>query len=193
MSIAKVNGINYSVPPNSPNSGAGRVGGASTRIGLGNAKLLNNVVISYANLGVFGSTVLDDSVADKALTLGVFAYDNESPIAKRLTTSLSTVNNTVLLSGASQPTIIRSIHRQESVVSTRFTTAFRAGHFNLFTGKYNPVPTTATDPFWDIGASATSVTSTDQAATPSRTVPGELVFRTGKKLPVTVDYPEKTN
>jgi hypothetical protein len=193
MATAKVNGVNYTIPPNRSNSGAGGNGGASTKIGSGSSNLLDNVVVSYENLGVFGSTVLDNDVSDKALASGVFAYDNESPIAKKLTTTLSTVNNTVLRSGACQPALIRSIHRQEKVTSTRFATAFRAGYFSLYTGKYTTTPTTATDPFWDIGAGATSSTSTDQAATPTREVPGELVYKLGKPEPVLVDYEEKTN
>jgi hypothetical protein len=193
MAIAKTNGVDYTLPPNRPNSGSGGNGGASTKIGSGLSGKLDNVAISREYSDVFGSVVIDDSTADKALASGVFAFDNESPIAKKLTTSLSTVDNDVLLSGAAQPPLVRSIHKQEKVISTRFTTAFRAGYFNLYTGKYSVTPTTATDPFWNIGGNVTSNTSTDEAASPSRAVPGELVYKTGKPLPVFANYEEKTN
>jgi hypothetical protein len=193
MATAKNNGTDYVLPPNRPNSGSGGNGGASTKIGSGLSGKLDNVAVSREYSSVFGSTVIDDGTADKALSSGVFAFDNESPIAKKITTSLSTVDNDVLLSGAAQPALVRSVHRQETVISTRFTTAFRAGYFNLYTGKYSVTPTTATDPFWDIAEDDTSSTSTDEAATPTRSVPGELVYRTGSPLPVLANYEEKTN
>ena len=131
---AKVDGNNYTVPPNTKGSGAGGNGGSSTKIGS-SSTLLDNVNVYRYNDNVFASTVLDNDSADKALSAGTFAYDNQRPVAKKVTTSLSGVSNTVLRSGASQPGLIRSIHRQEKVRTTRLTTAIRAGYWNIYSSK----------------------------------------------------------
>lgn len=189
---AKVNGTNYdSVPPNAKGSGAGGNGGAAAKIGTSSTKL-DNVGVSRYNKEVFASRVLDNSVADKALSAGTFAYNNSSPIAPKVTTSIAGVSNTFLRSAADKPGIVRSIHRQEKVRTTRTTTAIRAGQWNIYTGKWTTNPTTAVDAFWDNAGNTTSATSTDHAASPTRAVPGELVYMTGKKAPVLNDYKSKT-
>jgi hypothetical protein len=78
------------------------------------------------------------------------------------------------------------------VRTTRTTTAIRAGYWNIYTGTWSTTPTTAVDNFWDIANDTTSSTSTDQAATPTRSVPGELTYKLGQPSPVSVDYPAKT-
>lgn len=189
---AKVDGNDYStVPPNRPTSGAGGNGGSATRIGTTSTSL-DNVNVTRTVDDAFGSTVIDGSTTDKSLSAGTFAYNNQSPIAKRVTDSLAGVANNALLSGASTPRLVRSIHRQEKVRTTRYTTAIRAGYWNIYSGQWSTTPTTAVDAFWDNSGNATSATSTDQAASPSRSVPGELVYKTGKLEPVQDDYKSKT-
>ena len=179
----KVNGTLYdSVPPNAKASGAGGNGGAATRVS--NSSLLDLVGVSRYNSVVFGSTVVDGTVTDKALDAGTFAYNNPRPIAKRLTSELSGVSNTVLLSGAGQPALIRSIHRVETVRTRRFCTAIRANTYNRFTNVWESgYPVVATD---NIGQ------ATDTASHPTRDVPGHLTFKGGQTLPVTVNYKPKT-
>lgn len=179
----QVNGTEYdTVPTNVKGSGAGGNGGAGTKLGSGNS-VLDNVAVSRADTnGVFGSTVLDNDHADKALDAGVFAYNNEKPIAKRLTTSLATVSDDVLLSGATVPSLVRSIHKLETLRTTRTTSAIRANKFNRYTGQWESgYPVTATDSL-----------NTDEAAVPTRNVPGSLTFTSSGANIQTSSYTEKT-
>lgn len=179
----KVNGTEYdTVPTNAKGSGAGGNGGAGTKLGSGNDKL-DNVAVSRADTnGVFGSTVLDNDHADKALSSGIFAYNNEAPIAKRLTTSLATVSDDVLLSGAAVPSLVRSIHKLETLRTTRTTTAIRENKFNRYTGQWAAgYPVTAEDTL-----------DTDESATPTRNVPGSLTYTSAGANIQTTSYTEKT-
>lgn len=146
------------------------------------ASVLETSNLGGSNVGVFGSTPVDGDNADKALSGGTFAYNNESPVAKRVSTSLSGVSNTVLRSGAAQPGLVRSIHKLETLRTRRLTTAIRAGYWNIFSGTFSTPPTVAVDSL-----------ATDNAATPTRSVPGSLVYKTGKLAPVQDVYKAKTN
>ena len=169
-------------------------GGTAVNVGS-SSSVLSNQSLGRTNTAVFASTVVSNATkdyADPALSSGTFAYNNASPIAPRLTTTLAgSVSNTFLRSGGSDLSSRRSIHRQEKVRTTRFTTAFRAGQFNLYTGQYSPAPTNAVDAFWDVANDTTSSTSTDNAATPTRGTPGELTYKLGKKVPVSTVYSAK--
>jgi hypothetical protein len=133
---AKVNGTNYStVPPNVKGSGAGGNGGAAAKVGTSSTKL-DNVGVSRYNKEVFASTVLNDDVSDKAVSAGTFAYNNQSPVAKKVTISLAGVSNTVLRSAADQPGLIRSIHKREAYRVVKRATAFRKGYWDPFYGKF---------------------------------------------------------
>jgi hypothetical protein len=147
----------------------------------GTTSILDTVNLGYSDVGVFGTAVIDNNSADKALSAGTFSYNNQSPIAKRVTGELSGVANTVLQSGADQPGLIRSIHKLETLRTRRLTTAIRAGYWNIYTGAFSPAPTVAVDSL-----------STDEAATPTRSVPGELVYKTGAPTPVQDNYKAKT-
>lgn len=170
-------------------------GGVAINVGSA-ATLLSNRALGANNQTVFGSTVVSDATsdyADPALSGGTFAYNNSRPTAVKLTTTLAgSESNTFLRSGASDLSSRRSIHRQEKVRTTRTATAIRAGYWNIYTGTWSTTPTTAVDAFWDIANDATSSTSTDQAASPTRSVPGELTYKLGQPSPVSVDYSAKT-
>lgn len=157
------------------------VGGVALNIGSG-SHLLTNRVLGSNNDGVFGSTVVDSSSVDKALANGVLAYNHSRPLSKRATTSLSTVSNSVLLSGAAQPQQVRGIHKLEVLRTRRLTTAIRTGKWNIYTGTFSENPAVTIDTL-----------AIDNAANPSRVVPGRLVYRTGAKLPVQDVYKSKTN
>lgn len=171
------------------------VNNGGTAVNVGSASsVLSNQALGRTNTTVFASTVISDAVkdyADPALSSGTFAYNNTSPISTKVTTTLAgSVSNTFLRSGASDLSSRRSIHRQEKVRTNRFSTAFRAGNFNLYTGAYSSV-TTAVDAFWDIANDTTSSTSTDNAATPTRSTPGELTYKLGQQTPVSTTYSAK--
>lgn len=169
--------------------------GVAIKTGSSSAILSGRSVASPATT-VFGSTVVPatDTVNDyatKAVSAGAFRYNDQRPVAKRLSSAIGGVSNTTLLSGALVPSLVTTINRSrvkngsgtlvDGVRTRRQSVAFQAGDFNLFTGKYDPAPTVAADTY-----------TTDAAATPTRSVPGQLVFRTGAKVPVTKDYAAKT-
>lgn len=181
MATAKINGVDYSVPPNVKNSGAVNNRGVAAKVG--SSTKLTNVQVSRFNTTVFASTVIDNDWADEALSAGTFAYNNSKPVAPRVTTTLSGVSNTFLRSGADTPTLVRSIHKLETLRTRRLTTAIRANKYNRFTGA------------WDAGYPVVAVDSlnSDTAATPTRSVPGQLTYKLGNPIPVSNnDYKAKT-
>lgn len=181
MATAKVNGAAFSVQPNRPGSGVVNNRGVTVR--AGSSTSLTNVNVSRYNTVVFASTVLDNSWADEALAAGTFAYNNTRPVAMRYSTTISGVTNTILRSAADDPTRMRSIHKLETLRTRRFTTAIRSNKYNRYTGAFDGgFPVVATDSL-----------STDTAATPTRSSPGQLTYKLGQPVPVTNnDYKAKT-
>jgi hypothetical protein len=182
MATNKTNGNVYSVPPNVKSSGSNNNRGVVARGGSVASGKLTNVGVSRYNSTVFASTVVDNASADKALSSGTFSYQNNKPVAQRLTSTISGVANTTLRSGADIPGQIRGINSRVVYRNRLDTTAFRAGYFNLYTGKYSPTPTVYVD---SVG--------TDEAATVSRSSPGTLAYKGGALNPVQKAYPAKTN
>lgn len=186
MATQQVNGSAVT-PTSTMNNGGSVLNGGSTVV-------LNSVNLGYSSVGVFGSVVVDNNSTDKALNAGTFAFNNQRPVAKRLTKKISNVNNTILLSGASRPELVRNVHKLEKVTTRRLTTAIRANKYNRYTGSWDAgYPAVVVDPFYDIASQTTSPTSTDEAANPTMDVPGELVYKTGASVPVQDKYKAKTN
>lgn len=104
-------------------------------------------------------------------------------VMRKVATTLAGQSNTVLRSGASDFGVRRSIHKLEHMRTYRVATAIRAGYWNEYNGTWSTAPTSADD---------ASTMGTDHAATPTLAVPGELVYRSGKPLPVQEDYDAKT-
>jgi hypothetical protein len=155
---------------------------------IGTSSVLENVSVTNPPVGVFGSTVLDNNYADKALSGGVFKHDNLRPISKRVTTTLATVTKSVLQSGALVPSNLRMLHKRESYKVSQIATAIRAGEWNIYTGSWGTPPNNTTE---TPGSDAT-LGPLDRAASVSRSSPGQLVYRSGSKLPVRDDYKAKT-
>lgn len=164
------------VPPNAAGSDAGGNGGSVAR--ASSSSLLDGISVSRYDAGVFGSTVIDNNDADKAVNAEPFAKNNQSPIAKVLT-----------LSPASEPSLVQSIHKiqvlgmgyAEGVRTRQQTTAIRQGYWNDYTGEFDPgYPVVVVDVF-----------GTDNAANPTRSVPGRLSFA-GQSATTTTNYSEKT-
>lgn len=59
-----------------------------------------------------------------------------------------------------------AIHKLESIRTRRIATAIRAGYWNEFSGSWSTKPTVASDSFGN-----------DEAARPTRAIPGELTYR----------------
>jgi hypothetical protein len=145
--------------------------------------VVSSVGTPRADLGVFGSTVINNDSADPALSSGVFGYNNERPIAKKITTTLSTVDNDYLRSTAGNPGGINSIHKTESATTRKLTTAIRENKWNEYSGKFDlGFPEVVVDSFGN-----------DKAANPTRQSPGQLVYRDGSANPVTDAYKSKTS
>ena len=177
MATAKVNGSDYTVPPNRKASGAVNNHGSAAKVGSKSSVLSTSPVSRY-NTKVFASTVIDNSWADKAISAGTFAYNDSNGVGMRYTSELAGVSNTALRSGADVPSLVEGIHRLRVLRTRRFTTAIRANKYNRFTGQF------------DVGYPAVAVDSlaTDNAATPTRGVPGQLVYKLGQPVPVTNNY-----
>ena len=182
MATQKVNGAAYSVPPNVKSSGSQNNRGVVARGGSVASGKLTNVGVSRYNTTVFASTVLDNSSANKAVNAGTFAYGDRDGVGMRYTSTLSGVSNTVLISGANVPSLNRGIHKLEVLRTRKFTTAIRANKYNRYTGKF------------EAGYPAVTVdsVSTDNAATPTRSVPGTITYKLGQPVPVEVNYKAKT-
>jgi hypothetical protein len=128
-----------------------------------------------------GSVVVDRETTDKSVSAGVFGYSTQKPISARLSVVVGASSSNVLLGLANVPSQIRSIHKIESRRVVRKATAMRAGNFNLITGKFTVNPTSTTDSF-----------GSDVAASPTRAVPGKLVYKLGSYAPVSANYKAKT-
>lgn len=173
VTLQKANGSSYSVPPNVKGSGAANNRGTVARGGSVASGKLVNVGVSRYNAGVFGSTVVDTSTVDKAVSSGVLAKNSRTPVAPRITA--------VMLGTAEVPSLIRTPLSRTAYRTVATSTAFRSGQFNLYTGKYSPAPSVTLD----------SV-ATDNAAVLSRSVPGKVVFTKGGK-PTVTNYKAKTS
>jgi hypothetical protein len=186
MSTQQVNGSAVTASSTNNNGGSVVNGGSTT--------LLDSVDLGYSDVGVFASSVVDGPDTDKALSAGTFAYNNATPTAMKITTSLAGVSNDFLRSGANDTDGAKSINKLEVVRTRRITTAIRNNKWNEYSGEWEAgFPSGAVDAFWDISAGSGVSTSTDQAASPTRSVPGELVYLQGNPVPKLDDYKAKTN
>lgn len=170
-------------------------GGSAVRVG--SSVNLNSVNSTNTYLGVFGSTVIEDSVTEndyaaKAVSGGSFAYNTRTPVAMKSSSTIGGVANTVLSGAADVPSLVKGINKLETLRTYKVTTAIRAGYWNIYTGKFTTPPTVSVDPFWNNSTGSTSGTSTDTAAAASRTAPGKLVYKIGAANPVRADYAAKT-
>lgn len=169
-------------------------GGVMTANGTVASNVVRSQATAAAQVGVYANVVVDNADADKALSAGTFAYNNDTPTAPKITTSLAGVTNNFLRSGANDTTNAKSINKLEVVRTRRTTTAIRNNKWNEYSGEWEAgFPSGAVDAFWNISTGATSATSTDQAAAPTKSVPGELVYLQGSPIPKLDDYKAKTN
>jgi hypothetical protein len=155
--------------------------------GTATSNIVEGVTTPAPKVSIFASTVIEDSVtskdyAGKAVSAGTFAHNHVKPISALVTTELAGINTNVIKSPGNDG-VKRSINKVENNKSILFTTALRANKYNRVTGK------------WDSGypAAQTISFSSDDAANPTLSVPGELTYRTGAKVPVNDEYASKTN
>lgn len=159
-------------------------GGVAPRIGT-------STVLSTVARGLnvpTGSVVVDGDDTNKSLTSGTFAYNNQKPVAKRVTVSLATVSKTTLQSGAARPELVVSVNKIETVDTRAIATAIRSGYWNIYSGKFTTNPVVS----YDVMHKSVSGTSViDAAANVSRSNQSKLTYKTGAKNPVNDAYDSK--
>lgn len=133
-------------------------------------------------------------------TFGVMTAGNY--IVRRLSgVTLRGTASDLLRSGGSDYHIRRSIHKVEHGRTTKVAAAIRAGYWDIYNGVFTTAPSDADDSIGNVAGSTVTNGTADHAATPTRAVPGELVYRqsgvqtagTGTADGVQLnDYPAKT-
>lgn len=148
---------------------------------VGTSSILTNRSLSLpGEKTVFASTVIDNSQVNEAVSAGVLAFENQRGVIRRVTNSLSDVSNDILVAGAAVPEQRQSINQTSGTYVTDLTTAIRDGRWNPYSGEFSPVLSGVDVDF-----------GVDNAANPTRAVPGELYYLQGGKLPVTGTYSAK--
>lgn len=183
MATAKVNGSNYSIPPNRPYSGANHNHGTMKANNV-SSDVINSVSTSRPMTDIFGSTVLQvNNLTDVAVSGATFAHDHEKPISVFITSELAGLSNNSIQSPGNDGDTIRSVNKFETDQSALLATGFREGKLSLYSGQ------------WEAGYPSGVVVSfsRDDAANPTYDAPGELTYMTGSKNPVNDEYPKKTN
>lgn len=169
-------------------------GGVVTANGTASSNILRSQPTAAAQAGVYSNVVVNNNTADPALASGTFAYNNQRPTAVKTSSTLSGVSNTFLRSGANDTDNARSIHKLEKIRTRRITTGIRNNKWNKYTGAWDSgFPVNVVDNFWSISANTGVATSSDDAAAPTRSAPGELTYMIGNPNPKTDDYKAKTN
>lgn len=156
-------------------------GGSAVNVATSSV-LTSSIDLGTEDVGVFGSVVVDGPDTDKAVVASNFANSTQMPIAKRLSNHLGGIPNSILLSGAAQPSLVKSVNYIESILTVLQSTAYRGGHWNIYTGYYESgYPETSDDNF---GA--------DTEARVSRSMPGSFAYKRNKNVPVMASYRPKT-
>jgi hypothetical protein len=153
--------------------------GTAKRVGT-SSSVLENSSLGRVNVGVFASTVIDGDYTDKAISGGTIAHDHVKPIVAKVTAELGGVASSALSTTANVPSQLRSINKRENYRSPGTATAFRAGYFSLYTGRFTTNPTGVTE-----------TPGTDNAASPTRSVPGSMRFKSGAPVAIAKNYPAK--
>ena len=190
------------VPPNVAGSGAGGNGGAGVNLGSGSTKLdsVRSKSGRSSTSQVFATAVLPDTLtsanndyAMKALSAGTFAYNNNRPTGMKVSSTISGVSNTFLLKASNRPELTRSIAKQEALRTRKLTTALRANQFNRVTGDWDGgYPAVQTDAVQQADNNNATSPAVDIAATPTRAVPGRIVYLYGPQKPKTASYVSET-
>lgn len=125
-----------------------------------------------------------------------------SYVMKLVTSTLASVSNTFLQSGAGYMSGRRSIHKLETVRTHHIARALRNNQWSAVSGYFTSAVTTSEDAYtpsanneWGAmdqqgGRGATSGTLDD--AQPTQAIPGELIIHWGSGLPLNDDYSART-
>lgn len=143
------------------------------------------VNFSVSGVGI-GTYPTDGSNTDKAVTAGTFAF-NSSGVIVKVTTRLGNTSNSVMQTGANTPDQLQSINQFRSGTYR----SYRYADFNKLTGTFSVSPSGISDGLaYNTGVANTNTTSADEAANPTRSIPGEFVYLIGSGV-VYGNYPAK--
>lgn len=152
------------------------------------SSVVESVTTPSPTVDAFASKVVEDTVtikdyAGKAVSGGVFAHNHVKPISSLITDELAGISNDSIKTPGNDADTIRSINKLETLRTRKLTTAIRENKYNRYTNEFDAgYPEVVVD-----------VLSTDEAATPTANVPGELTYMTGAKTPYNDNYKAKTN
>lgn len=182
MATAQVNGSALTSTPYGTFTQAVNDGGTMKANGTVSSNVMSDVGTATPQVGVVGSTVIDNGWADKAVSGGTFAHNHTNPISALVTTELAGLADTAIKNPGAKEAV-RGINKFETDESALLTTAIRDGKFNRYTGA------------WDSGypSGVTVSFSQDDAAVPSGAVPGELTYMAGSVVPTNDEYAPRYN
>lgn len=163
------------------NNGATVYMGGNVNTSAYNAVITRNVDKTLAAVAAANNTLpaTGESQGRRAFYPTGTLMKNTQFLASKVTTAIASVPNTVLRK--MDRAIVDSIHKIESITTRLQASGFRAGNFNIYSGKFvSAIPTISTS------------FGQDHAARPSLAIPGELVFRDGDDVPTLADYPART-
>lgn len=156
--------------------------------GTATSNVVESVTTPSPMVNAFGSKVVEDTVtvkdyAGKAKSAGVFAHNHVKPISSLITKELAGLNDNSILTPGNDGDTIRSINKLEVLRTRKFTTTIRENKYNRYSNKF------------DAGYPEVQVDTlaSDNAATPTASVPGELTYMNGSKTPYNDNYKAKTN
>jgi hypothetical protein len=140
--------------------------------------------------GTFVVIVVDDS---GNFTINQVDKTGEGDIGYRIISSATSDANTEgtyvirriytgLVSGGTNPTYRRSIHKVEAARHSGVTAAIRAGYWDVFSGSFSTLPSPANTSLGDVaGNNTTNIPDKDHEANASWTTGGEFVYRESGK------------
>lgn len=130
---------------------------------------------------------IDGSQTDKALSAGTFAFNGGSGVIVKVTDRLSGVANSIMKTGANKPDQVVSINQKVP----GYYASYKTAKLDILSGTFTVAPSAVLEAFtYNSGVVATNSGSTDEAANPSRTIPGEFVYALGSGI-VYGNYPAK--
>jgi len=133
--------------------------------------------------------------AQKALSAGTFAYNQDAFLIHGYSTTINGISNNSLLFTGGDSYRQRTALKQKSW-GYKYSTAIRAGYFSFtkIAGKrtnWTTAPSSLNDTFRSTTNNA--VASSDEAQFVTfRSVPGELTYMDGSRNPITDEYPAIT-
>lgn len=125
---------------------------------------------------------IDGNQTDKAITGGTFAYNGGSGVIVKITTSLagSSITKDFARSGGNQPDQLRSINQKAVGSAAGYYNSYKTAKLDILSGTFVVAPSAVQEAFtFNSGVTSTNSGETDEAANPTRTIPGEFVYALG--------------